>query len=78
MEQHRIEVALMPPTSSFAPAVKAAVERLDLPLVPVDAATPADLAERVLVVDLTKRCRPGLWGGGSLPSQRTRASTASR
>lgn len=54
MEQHRIEVALMPPTSSYAPAVKAAVERLDLPLVPVDAATPADLAERVLVVDLTK------------------------
>lgn len=54
MEQHRIEVALMPPTSSFAKIVEKTAERLGLPLVPADAATPADLAERVLVVDLTK------------------------
>ncbi|MEC7242069.1 MAG: HD domain-containing phosphohydrolase [Myxococcota bacterium] len=45
---------MMPPTSSFAGAVKETVEQLGLPLVPVDAATPADLAERIVVVDLTK------------------------
>ena len=56
MDQHRIELALMPPSSPFRAEIEQAANSLGVALVPVDAATPADLAERVLVVDLSVTC----------------------
>jgi HD-GYP domain-containing protein (c-di-GMP phosphodiesterase class II) len=50
----RVEVAMVPATSPFAPIVKEAAQRAGALFVPVDLATPADVAGRILVVDLTQ------------------------
>jgi HD-GYP domain-containing protein (c-di-GMP phosphodiesterase class II) len=49
----RIELALVPAASPYKGIVAEIAEKLGVALVPVDAASPGDLAERVLVVDLT-------------------------
>jgi HD-GYP domain-containing protein (c-di-GMP phosphodiesterase class II) len=49
----RIEIALVPATSPYKSVVADIAARLNVDLVPVDAASPGDLAERILVVDLT-------------------------
>lgn len=53
-EGPRVEVAMVPATSPYAAAVKAATQRVGAFFVPVDLATPADVAGRILVVDLTR------------------------
>ncbi|MCP4809542.1 MAG: GAF domain-containing protein [Proteobacteria bacterium] len=50
----RVEVAMVPATSPFAPIVKSAAMRAGAAFVPVDLASPADVAGRILVVDLTR------------------------
>jgi len=47
-------VALHPPDSPFADAVREAAKLCKVDVVSIDAATPADLASRVLVADLTR------------------------
>ena len=53
IDQPRIEMAIVPSTSRYQDLAQSIAEDLGIQLVPVDAATPADLAERVLLVDLT-------------------------
>lgn len=53
-EGPRVEVAMVPATSPYAAVVKAATQRVGAFFVPVDLATPADVAGRILVVDLTR------------------------
>jgi len=53
-EGPRVEVAMVPSTSPYAAVVKAATQRVGAFFVPVDLATPADVAGRILVVDLTR------------------------
>jgi HD-GYP domain-containing protein (c-di-GMP phosphodiesterase class II) len=53
-EQPRIEVAMVPASSPYAKIVRAATERAGANFVPVDLASPADVAGRILVVDLTR------------------------
>ncbi len=50
----RVEVAMVPATSPYGAVVKAATQRVGASFVPVDLATPADVAGRILVVDLTR------------------------
>ena len=45
---------MVPATSPYAAVVKAATQRVGAFFVPVDLATPADVAGRILVVDLTR------------------------
>ena len=53
IDQPRIEVAIVPASSPYKKVLGDIAKRLNIDLVPVDAASPADLAERILVVDLT-------------------------
>ena len=50
----RVEVAMVPATSPYAPIVKGCAQRAGAQFVPVDLASPADVAGRILVVDLTR------------------------
>ncbi len=50
----RIELALVPPSSPYTSVVREAAEKAGAFFVKMDAATPVELAERVLVVDLTQ------------------------
>ena len=50
----RIEVAIVPASSDYAHEVAKAAEACGIDFVAVDAATPADLVERVVVVDLSR------------------------
>jgi len=53
IDQPRIEMAIVPSGSRYQDLAQSIAHDLGVELVPVDAATPADLAERVLLVDLT-------------------------
>ena len=53
-EAPRVEVAMVPATSPYAPIVKSCAARAGAQFVPVDLASPADVAGRILVVDLTR------------------------
>ena len=53
MDQPRIELSVLPPNSAYFDKIEAIAADLGVKIVPVDAVSPADLAERILVVDLT-------------------------
>jgi len=59
MDQPRIELALLPPDSSYRGKIDKVAEKLGIQVVPVDAASPADLAERILIVDLSHAVSAG-------------------
>jgi len=55
----RVEISILPKRSPYADRVKAAARSAGVEFVPDDVATPADLARRVLVVDLTRAATVG-------------------
>lgn len=58
----RVEIALLPASSRYASLLKRLAKELDAEVVPLDQVRPADLAERVVVVDLTRAMAVGALG----------------
>ncbi len=58
----RVEIALLPAKSRYGALLKRLAKDMDAEVVPLDHVRPADLAERVVVVDLTKVMAVGALG----------------